>query len=77
MQSNVGAFDQTLRTGTGAAAGLASLAILGSVLSLPTVLSPLLGVVAVMMLVTATVGTCPVYSLLGVDTCPRSSSPSR
>jgi hypothetical protein len=77
MEQNVGSMDGTLRTGTGAVAGAASLAILVGGLSLPTVLSPVLGVVAVMMLVTATVGTCPIYSLFGVDSCSRSSSPSR
>jgi hypothetical protein len=77
MEQNVGSMDGTLRTVTGAVAGAASLAILVGGLSLPTVLSPVLGVVAVMMLVTATVGTCPIYSLFGVDSCSRSSSPSR
>lgn len=76
MNNNVGSVDQTLRTGIGAVTGVTSIAILGGVGSLPTVLSPVLGVVAVMMLVTAAVGTCPVYSLLGVDSCSRSSSPS-
>jgi hypothetical protein len=76
MNNNVGSVDQTLRTGIGAVTGVTSIAILRGVGSLPTVLSPVLGVVAVMMLVTAAVGTCPVYSLLGVDSCSRSSSPS-
>lgn len=76
MNNNVGSVDQTLRTAAGAVTGVASIAILAGVGSLPTVLSPVLGVVAVMMLVTAAVGTCPVYSMLGVDSCSRSSSPS-
>lgn len=77
MEQNVGSTDGTLRTVTGAIAGTASLAILAGTISLPTVLSPVLGVVAIMMLVTATVGTCPIYSLFGVDSCSRSSSPAR
>lgn len=77
MEQNVGVTDQNARTAVGALAGLGSLGILGGALSLPAVLSPVLGVVAIMMLVTATVGTCPIYSLFGVDSCPRKSSPSR
>lgn len=77
MEQNVGGTDKKLRTATGAVAGLGSLAILAGTLGLPTVLSPVLGVVAIMMLVTATVGTCPIYSLFGIDSCPRNSSPSR
>jgi hypothetical protein len=77
MEQNVGAFDQKLRTATGAIAGVASLAILAGALSLPAALSPVLGVVALVMLVTGVVGMCPIYSLFGVDTCPRKSSPSR
>jgi len=76
MNRNVGSLDQTLRTAIGAVAGAVSIATLAEVISLPMVLSPLLGIVAVMMLVTAAVGTCPVYSLLGIDSCPRESSPS-
>jgi Protein of unknown function (DUF2892). len=77
MEQNVGSTDGALRTVTGAIAGTASLAILAETLSLPTVLSPVLGLVAIMMLVTATVGTCPIYSLFGVDSCSRGSNPTR
>ena len=76
MDQNVGSGDQLFRTTAGATAGVASIATLAGAVSLPTVLSPVLGLVAIMMLTTATVGTCPVYSVLGVDSCSRSSSPS-
>ncbi len=76
MEKNVGSVDQVLRTTVGAVSGAASLAILAELVSLPTVLSPVLGVVALMMLATAAVGTCPIYSAFGIDSCPRSSNPS-
>ncbi|CCQ37217.1 DUF2892 family protein [Natronomonas moolapensis 8.8.11] len=72
MDQNVGSMDKKLRTLTGAVAGAVSLAVLAGAVPLPTVLSPALGVVAIMMLGTALTGTCGVYSLLGVDTCSRS-----
>ena len=76
MRRNVGSVDETLRTAVGAVAGTISIAILTGTLSLPTVLSPVLGIVAIMMLATATVGTCPIYSMFGIDSCSRNSSPS-
>lgn len=76
MDTNVGSTDRTLRTAVGAVAGAVSIAILTSTVSLPTVLSPVLGIVAVMMLVTASMGTCPVYSLFGIDSCSRGSRTS-
>lgn len=72
MKQNVGSMDKKLRTLAGAAAGVVSLAILAGSVPLPAILSPVLGVVAIMMLGTALTGTCGVYSLLGVDTCSRS-----
>jgi hypothetical protein len=77
MVKNVGATDRQLRTGVGAIAGIVSLAILTGALSAPAVLSPVLGVVALIMLVTAATGTCGLYSLLGVDTCSLESEPTR
>ena len=74
MANNVGSMDRKLRMAVGAIAGLLSLAILANALSLPEIASPVLGVVAVMMLVTAATGTCGVYSLLGVSTCPANAN---
>ena len=74
MSKNVGSVDKALRTAVGAVGGIASLAILAGAGSFPTVLSPILGIVAIMMLATAAVGTCPIYSLFGIDSCSRSSS---
>jgi hypothetical protein len=73
MAKNVGSVDQAVRTAAGAVAGTLSIATLIGAVTLPTLLSPVLGIVAIVMLATAVVGTCPMYSLLGIDTCPRSS----
>jgi hypothetical protein len=73
MDKNVGATDQQVRTVVGALAGTGSIAILADALSLPEILAPVLGVVAIAMLVTAATGTCGLYSLIGVDTCPMDS----
>ena len=56
----------------GAVAGLLSLATLASAIPLPAIASPVLGLVAIIMLGTSLTGSCPVYTLLGVDTCPAS-----
>lgn len=74
MANNVGSMDRKLRTVVGAVVGLLSLAILANAVSLPVVASPVLGVVALVMLGTAATGTCGLYSLLGVDTCPANAS---
>jgi hypothetical protein len=76
MSQNVGSTDQKLRTAAGAVTGTTSIAILAGAVSAPAALSPVLGLVAVIMLATAAVGTCPVYGLLGIDSCSRDSSPS-
>lgn len=72
MNQNVGSMDRKLRTLVGALAGVVSLATLAGAVPLPAIASPILGVVAIMMLGTALTGTCGVYSILGVDTCSRS-----
>lgn len=76
MNKNVGSVDQQFRTGIGAVAGAVSIGVLAGAVPLPTVLSPVLGIVAIVMLATATVGTCPIYSMFGIDSCSRDSSPS-
>jgi hypothetical protein len=69
MIQNVGTTDRQLRTALGAVLGIASLATLAEVIALPSILSPVLGVLALVMLGTAATGTCGLYSLIGVDTC--------
>ena len=59
----------------GAVSGAVSIATLLGPAPLPTIAAPGLGVVAVVMLGTALVGTCPIYSALGVDSCSSQSGP--
>jgi len=75
MNINVGATDKLVRTIIGAIAGVLSLAILAEQLPAPALASPLLGVVALIMLGTAATRFCPVYSVLGMSTCPRNAGP--
>lgn len=70
MAQNVGATDGRIRIGLGAIAGIVSLAVLAGVLPLPPLASPVLGLGAVILLGTAVTGFCPLYSVLGMDTCP-------
>jgi len=70
MNRNVGATDKRVRIGLGAIAGLASIAILADVLTLPSLIAPVLGLGAVILLVTGLTGFCGLYSVLGMDTCP-------
>jgi hypothetical protein len=77
MNQNVGATDKRVRTAIGAALGVASLATLAGAVSLPALAAAVFGVASLLMLGTAATGTCALYSLLGVDTCPASASGSR
>jgi hypothetical protein len=72
MERNVGSTDGTARMLIGAVAGLLSLATLANVVSLPAIASPALGIVSIAMIGTSLTGFCPLYTLLGVDTCPVS-----
>ncbi|GGJ16781.1 hypothetical protein GCM10008995_28400 [Halobellus salinus] len=66
----MGQADKTVRTVVGALAGVAALATLAGTAPLPALAAPVLGVGALMLLVTAYTGFCGLYSVLGVDTCP-------
>jgi hypothetical protein len=69
MARNVGSTDQLVRILLGAVAGLVSIGILIDVVPLPAVSSPVLGVAAMILLVTGVTGFCGLYTVLGVDTC--------
>jgi len=73
MDINVGATDKSVRTLIGAIAGALSLAILAGQLAAPALASPVLGVIALIMLGTAATRSCPVYSVVGMNTCPRNA----
>jgi hypothetical protein len=69
MARNVGSTDQLVRILLGAVAGLVSIGILIDAVPLPAVSSPVLGVAAMILLVTGVTGFCGLYTVLGVDTC--------
>lgn len=64
--TNEGTIDRVLRI------------ILGVALLALTVLGPktLWGLIGIVPLLTGIVGTCPVYSILGLSTCPLKSRPT-
>ena len=68
MEKNVGGSDRLVRVLAGAVSGVLSLAVLGQMVALPALASPVLGVLALLLLVTGTVNVCPLYSALGVGT---------
>jgi hypothetical protein len=70
MDQNVGSTDKIVRTALGALLGIVSLATLAGAVPLPPLAALLLGVASLILLGTAATGTCAIYSLLGVDTCP-------
>ncbi|ERH13860.1 MAG: protein of unknown function (DUF2892) [halophilic archaeon J07HB67] len=71
MEKNVGGSDELVRVLAGAVAGVLSLAVLTQTVSLPALASPVLGVLALVLLVTGSVNVCPLYSALGVGTRRR------
>jgi Protein of unknown function (DUF2892) len=60
MQKNEGTLDRVARVGAGLI--LIGLAATGTV--------GLWGYIGVVPLLTGALGTCPIYSLLGINTCP-------
>ncbi|GEM_PF-381615 len=68
MEKNVAGSDGLVRVLVGAVAGALSLGVLTQTVALPTLVSPVLGVLALMLLVTGTVNICPLYSALGIGT---------
>ncbi len=74
MEQNVGSTDKLVRIALGALSGATSLAILAGSLSAPSILSPVLGIIAIAALGTAATGSCGLYSVLGISTCPRDAA---
>lgn len=63
MKRNVGSFDRIIRGILGA------LALVGLFLVKGTALQIVLGIVGIVLILTAIFGLCPLYSLLGINTC--------
>lgn len=61
---NEGPIDRGIRAALGIAALVAAFTLLSGIWQI------IAGVVAFMLLVTAAVGVCPLYSVLGINTCP-------
>lgn len=61
LSNNVGVFDRVVRVAVGLL--LVALAALGHI--------GYWGYIGVVPLLTGLVGTCPLYTLLGLSTCPR------
>ncbi|MFB6203966.1 MAG: DUF2892 domain-containing protein [Candidatus Nanohaloarchaea archaeon] len=69
MDKNVGLMDQKVRIAAGAVLGLLSLGILFTEkVPGPEILSPVLGVAALVLLVTGYFRTCQLYRILDMDT---------
>ncbi|MEF8880211.1 MAG: DUF2892 domain-containing protein [Candidatus Nanohaloarchaea archaeon] len=75
MEENVGLTDQKVRVTLGAISGLVSLlllaqsqGIISETVALPAIASPVLGLVAIVLLVTGYKKKCQIYSMLGMDT---------
>lgn len=67
MTTNVGTIDRVIRMVIG-------LGLLWSALMAPATGCNWIGWIGVVPLVTALVGNCPLYSILGVSTCPAKQS---
>jgi hypothetical protein len=68
MEENVGDLESGLRVLVGALFGLASLAILTGRLDAQMLLSPILGGLSIVLLVTGLTCKCRLYGFLGKDT---------
>ena len=67
FQNNVGTLDRLARM------------ILGVILLSLTIVGPrtLWGLIGIVPFVTGFLGTCPLYSVLGISTCPRALAPRK
>jgi len=72
MEQNVGDTDKLARILVGAVFGIVSIAALAGVGDLPAIVSPIAGLFAIVLLGTAAMGSCGLYSLLGINTCSAS-----
>lgn len=75
MKENVGDTDGLVRMALGAVAGAISLVVLAQqqgmlseMVPLPAIASPVLGLIAIVLLATGFTSKCALYSALGIDT---------
>ncbi|MDQ7041161.1 MAG: DUF2892 domain-containing protein [Rhodothermus sp.] len=69
MKRNVGTIDRVVRIGIALVIGV--LYLTGQLSGTAAVI---LGIVALIFLITGLVGSCPLYAVLGMSTCPRKAS---
>ncbi len=69
MKRNVGTIDRVIRIGIALIIGV--LYLTGQLSGTAAVI---LGVVALIFLITGLFGSCPLYAALGMSTCPRKAS---
>jgi len=72
MERNVGGMDRSARLVLGPLLAVVGLAIVLDVVSTSVYLGGALVLAGAILLVTGAVQQCPINSLLGVNTCPRS-----
>ena len=71
MEHNVGASDRTVRIGAGILLLALGVAILAGLLETASIAGLAAAVVGLVLLATGTMRMCPIYRILGVDTCSR------
>ncbi|APW96339.1 hypothetical protein CHINAEXTREME_00540 [Halobiforma lacisalsi AJ5] len=69
METNVCSIDRTVRLSLGAVLAAVGIAALGGVLATAPVVGAVALVVGVVLLGTGATQLCPVYRLLGINTC--------
>jgi ammonia channel protein AmtB len=71
MKINMGDLDRVIRV---AVAGLVLMMLYSGLVT--GTWSLILGIIAAIFIITGVVGNCPLYSLLGFNTCPRKTTES-
>ncbi|MFW6435600.1 MAG: YgaP family membrane protein [Halovenus sp.] len=71
MENNVGASDRTVRIGAGLLLLALGVAILAGVVETASLAGIVAAVAGLVLFATGTMRMCPIYRLLGVDTCSR------
>lgn len=71
MEYNVGKSDRLVRIGAGVLLLALGVAILAGLLETASIAGLAAAVVGLVLLATGTMRMCPIYRILGVDTCSR------
>lgn len=70
IETNIGATDRSVRLVVGAALALLGLAGFASLVAVGPTVGTLAVLAGVILVGTALIRTCPIYRILGMDTCP-------